>query len=183
MIYLWSDTHFNHRGILNHCPETRGMFSDVEQMNQALIERWNAVVGPTDFVYHLGDFGFSHSKLPPLQAVYDQLNGLKHLITGNHDEENKDVLKLGWLSVSKLLTLKHDGHRAELCHYPLESWKKAHKGTVMLHGHCHGSLKRVIPHRFDVGVDVHPDGPVSFNQYIEWSAAQAFEASDHHGDM
>lgn len=175
-------THFNHRGILKHCPDTR-QFPDVQAMNEAIISRWNAVVRPQDTIYHLGDFGFSHSKLEPLEAIYARLNGHKHLIVGNHDEQNRGTLKLPWESISKLLTLKDNGARAELCHYPLETWKKSHRGALMLHGHCHGTLKRVMAHRFDVGFDVYPTGPVSFGIFVLAAASQVWEPADHHGDM
>lgn len=152
-------------------------------MNDDMIARWNQAVGPTDTVYHLGDFGFKHrSGGRPLADIFSALRGRKHLIIGNHDEENKDVLKLPWESMSKLITLKDNGVRAELCHYPIESWKKAHKDALMLHGHCHGELKRLTAHRFDVGVDVWRR-PMMLEEFAGIASKQTFEPSDHHGDL
>lgn len=51
-IWFTSDTHFCHdRGFLY---EPRG-FTNVEDMNEAIVQRWNSVVAPEDTVYHLGD--------------------------------------------------------------------------------------------------------------------------------
>lgn len=149
-------------------------------MNASMVERWNARVGPKDTIYLLGDFGFSHSQLEPLETIFARLNGHKHLVVGNHDEKNPKSLKLAWESVSHLRMVRQDGIKAVACHYPLETWASAHHGVLMLHGHSHGTLKRVIPHRFDVGVDVKAR-PVSLNEYAVRAAAQTFTATDHHG--
>lgn len=173
MIFFWSDTHFNHRGIIGYCGRS---YSSVEDMNQDLAARWNVAVGPTDTIYLLGDFGFG--PLATLQPIFEVLNGHKHLVVGNHDEKNPKVLKLPWESVSHLLTVKEESRRAVVCHYPLETWKNAHRGYLMFHGHSHGSLRRVIPHRFDVGVDVFGH-PISFLELWERAQAQVFEVVDH----
>src|SRR5262245_45539090 len=52
-IFFTSDTHFGHTNILKYC---RRPFPDVQAMDEALIARWNATVGPDDVIYHLGDF-------------------------------------------------------------------------------------------------------------------------------
>ena len=54
-VFFTSDTHFYHANIINFCKRP---FANVETMNEALIENWNAVVGVDDIVFHLGDFCF-----------------------------------------------------------------------------------------------------------------------------
>lgn len=179
MIFFWSDTHFNHEGIIKHCGRP---YKDVHEMNQELILRWNDVVGPSDTIYLLGDFAFKHPKGMPLPDIFACLLGHKHLIVGNHDERNPAVLKLPWESISHLRVVKEKGRRAVLCHFPIESWYGAHRGVLHFHGHCHGSLKRVIAHRFDVGADVFVH-PISFDDLWERADAQIFAPSDHHGDL
>lgn len=177
MIFLWSDTHFNHLAINEYCK--RG-YADVHEMNEALITRWNMTVGQKDIIYHLGDFGFKHPSCPPLKEHFSRLNGQKHLIVGNHDEKNPTVLKLPWASIEHLRTLRVPPVKAILCHYPLESWKGGHKGHLMLHGHCHGTLKRVLPHRFDVGCDVWVS-PVEIDELARIAEKQLpFVPTDHH---
>lgn len=81
-IFVISDTHFNHANILKFCRDKD--FQSVEEMNEVMIERWNAVVKPQDKVYHLGDFAMGpraeHHKF------VTALNGKKRLVVGNHDD-------------------------------------------------------------------------------------------------
>ena len=46
--------------------------------------RWNAVVGPADEVWHLGDFAIGLGPAA-MAALLDGLHGHKHLVTGNND--------------------------------------------------------------------------------------------------
>ena len=177
MIYFWSDTHFNHAKIIDFA--TRGD-ANVETMNERLISNWNTI-GKRDTIWFLGDFGF-HPKSGEgysLTNIFKALNGIKCLVVGNHDERNPEVLKLPWDRVEKLYTVKDNGMRAEVCHYPLETWKAAAHGALMLHGHSHGTLQRKLPHRFDVGVDCFP-APISFIELWERAKKQTFEVVDHH---
>ena len=57
-VYFTSDTHFQHGNIIKFCNRP---YSNVEEMNNAIIENWNSVVGPNDIVFHLGDFAWSGS--------------------------------------------------------------------------------------------------------------------------
>lgn len=187
MIYFWADTHFNHQRIIDH---THRPFTSVAEMNEAIIERWNRTVTRYDTAYLLGDFSFPRPKVdgtfvgPHDPAhIFARLNGNKHLVTGNHDDQNKFNLRLPWGSVSHIRVVKQGDVKAILCHYPIESWPSAHHGALHFHGHSHGNLKRVLPHRFDVGFDVWPDGPVSFDRLIEIAAGQTFDPVDHHGEM
>ena len=46
-----------------------------------MISKWNAVVGPQDVVYHLGDVVINRRYIQTL----GRLNGRKKLVRGNHD--------------------------------------------------------------------------------------------------
>ena len=52
-IFLTSDLHFGHNKEFIY--KVRG-FNSIEEMNEAIIERWNSVVNNDDDVYVLGDF-------------------------------------------------------------------------------------------------------------------------------
>ena len=111
MIFFTSDLHFYHGNIMKYCPKFRD-FNDVNEMNEKLIELWNAVVGPEDTVYDLGDFAFCN-KLKDLKSVARRLNGSHVLILGNHDtliSQNKEAL---------LRELKDDGNPifSDILHY------------------------------------------------------------------
>lgn len=173
MIFLWSDTHFGHDAIRVYCARPD---ADVLAMNERLIAAWNSVVRPQDTIYHLGDFGFRRADgaQGDLAAIFARLRGHKHLVTGNHDTRNPKVLRLPWESISTLRTLREEGARAIVCHYPLASWEGAARHYLMLHGHSHGKLGGV-PGRYDVGCDVWPT-PVSLRRL--WLHAGAFRRAD-----
>ena len=75
-----ADWHYGHGHILAF---DNRPFKTVEEMNTALIERWNRVVSSGDIVYVVGDMFWckSSTAIPILQS----LNGEKFLIKGNHD--------------------------------------------------------------------------------------------------
>jgi calcineurin-like phosphoesterase family protein len=54
-VYFTADQHFGHAGIIGLCKRP---FRSVEEMDEAMIANWNAVVGPDDEVWHLGDFAY-----------------------------------------------------------------------------------------------------------------------------
>ena len=84
--WITSDLHFGHTNIMKFCPQTRERFrNDVDYMNEAMIEEWNAVVKAEDHTYILGDVCFA----PWEKAVQfmARLNGTKTLIAGNHDKK------------------------------------------------------------------------------------------------
>lgn len=186
MIYFWSDTHFNHSNIIDYCSRP---YKDVEEMNKDLIERWNSVVkSGEDEIYLLGDFAYGG--LDKIAPIFRALKGKKHLIIGNHDEKNSSVIKhLWWSSApSHLRVVKYTrpltGEKVKvvLCHYPIESWPSAHHGALHLHGHCHGRLKRKVPHRWDAGVDVEPF-PRSIEHYIQEAEKQEFSPEFEKEDL
>jgi calcineurin-like phosphoesterase family protein len=180
-LFFTADTHFNHARIIEHCKRP---FADVNAMNAELIRRWNTAVQPSDDVYVLGDFAYKRAEGWPIADIFRQLHGHKHLILGNHDQQARGVEQLGWVRVTPLVTVRWEGWRFEVCHYPLETWKNAARGYLHLHGHSHGSLKRVIPHRYDVGVDTMWAGfaPLSVHEILERATAETFDPQDHHGD-
>lgn len=167
-IFFTADTHFGHSAILKY---SKRPFRSVAEMDAALIEAWNAVVGPEDEVYHLGDFCFKGSKIA--QKYLDQLNGRLTLIQGNHDTDNTAKLPR-WTAAHALLELTVEKTKLALCHYPMLEWPGVFKGALHLHGHTHG---RIPPHRLrcDVGVDVWAYRPVTLTEI----KARLAEAPDY----
>jgi calcineurin-like phosphoesterase family protein len=152
-IFFTSDSHFGDHRTLNIW---RRPFKSVAEMDAVLIECWNAVVGPEDEVWHLGDFARNPADVPDLLA---RLNGVKHLVRGNNDPP-ATVAAEGWASVQDYAELELDGRKLVLCHYPFRSWNGQHKAALDLHGHSHGRLKP-MPRQVDVGVDVWRWAPVA----------------------
>ena len=62
-IYWTSDSHFSHQNIcrgVSKWPGGRGTrdFQSLEEMNDAIVAGINSVVGPDDYLIHLGDWSF-----------------------------------------------------------------------------------------------------------------------------
>lgn len=160
-IFFTADTHFGHGGALGFY---RRPFASVAAMNEALIERWNATVGPGDEVWHLGDFAIRQP--PPIVAeLLARLHGTKHLVTGNNDPA-ATIGQPAWASVLPYAEIEVEGVSLVLCHYPFRSWRGMNKGSVDLHGHSHGRLKP-LPRQYDVGVDVWDFRPVTLAAILE----------------
>lgn len=155
--FYTSDTHFNHRNILSLCSRP---FADIVEHDEALIQRWNSVVGVDDIVYHLGDFGFRLSEDEArIRSIFSRLQGRKYLIIGNHDVRKDGSLHpvladLDWSAPPTHMMQTTDcGKRLVLCHYALREWQGTRKGSYHFYGHSHGNLPGVGRSR-DVGVDL-----------------------------
>jgi len=139
-IWFTSDTHFGHADILTF-PGYDGQlirpgFMDINHMDEQLICNWNAVVKPTDKVYHAGDFGYSISKYRP------RLNGTINLIVGNHDKlRQKDFAHFKSIYSWRYFSAKEVAKPFVLSHYPLHLMAFDYKGGASckhnVHGHIH----------------------------------------------
>lgn len=155
--FFTADSHFGHSGIIRMCERP---WSNVEDMDEALIAGWNAVVSPGDVVWHVGDFAH-RLDAAKMRSIFERLNGDKHLVPGNHDHE--DTFALGWKSISPLVEVVVDKTRIVMCHYSLRTWPGQRKGAIQLYGHSHGRLLGTSQST-DVGVDVWGYCPVDLRQ-------------------
>ena len=65
-----------------------------------------------------------------------------------------DLLDSGHISsLDKIKEIKYNKTKIVMCHYPMVVWNQSHRGSIQLHGHCHGTL-----HNFGKSVDVGLDG-------------------------
>lgn len=151
MLTMWfiSDTHFGHANFLNFKDEEGNQirkFSSVEEMDEHMVDQWNAHVKPGDKVYHLGDVCFGDP------AILARLNGSKRLVVGNHDNL-KDARLLAAFKKVQLWRIFTD-HNFCLSHVPLreESFRKV---QFNLHGHIH---ERASPSIFHVNLCVEKTG-------------------------
>jgi calcineurin-like phosphoesterase family protein len=157
-VFFTADTHFkDYRTINIH----RRPFASVSEMDEALVQAWNAVVGDEVEVWHLGDVASRASDVPALLA---HLNGTKHLVRGNNYPV-ASVEAAGWASVQDYAELTVDRHLLVLCHYPFRSWNGQHRRARNLHGHSHGKLKP-LPRQHDVGVDAQGYRPVTLTDLL-----------------
>lgn len=167
-----SDTHFMHDRLLVMQPRP---FSTIEEHDEYLVEAWNAVVGDSDIVYHLGDIFFSLSRnADRVKEIFGRLRGRKHLVIGNHDVDKKGNLHptlaaLDWASRPEHALRTRDGGRdVYLCHYAARTWPSQHYGALHFYGHSHGRLPSHGLSR-DVGVDM-PDVMFTPRTFAELTA-------------
>lgn len=159
-VWFTADLHFGHDNVINYCNRP---FSFVEDMDEALIANWNSRVKPQDFVFCVGDFGFGSKE--SLKKIFNQLQGQKCLIKGNHD---KEALSLGWQWVKDYyeLSLKDFDKKIILSHYAMRVWNGSYRGSLMLYGHSHGKLPGNTQST-DVGVDCWDYAPCNLDQILD----------------
>lgn len=183
--FFTSDTHFFHENIIKLCNRP---FNSVEEMNKALISRWNARITKSDLVYHLGDFTL---KCTAEQArdVVKQLNGQIILIRGNHDKV-ADQIKDAFAAVKDYAEISvpdpdtpNGKRKIVLLHYAMRVWNSSHHGSYHLYGHSHGSLPD-DPNAlaFDAGVDCWGFAPLSYEEVKSVMSGKSWKPIDHHGE-
>lgn len=153
-----ADTHFGHVGILEQAMRPQ---RDIDTHDREIIANWNAVVKPTDTVWHLGDFAGEEVDFAQVQSVFGKLNGIKRLIVGNHDSDDV-CTKLAWASVDDMRTVVVPGGKIVLRHYPFREWDGYFGGTLHFHGHTHDKLKS-SKCSWDCGVDQQAFKPLTFD--------------------
>jgi calcineurin-like phosphoesterase family protein len=188
-IWFSADSHYSHRNIIEY---SKRPFANVEEMNAAMIERWNAVVKPSDQVWFLGDFALDERVVP---AIASQLIGRKMLVPGNHDSVHprrhgtakkqfrfyNDFEVCEW-KVNLPLPLHLVGIQflgMHLTHMPpteyedprYPEWRPdASKHDLILHGHVHERYKTKKVGKcvcINVGVDQWAFTPVALETVLE----------------
>ena len=170
MKFYTSDLHLDHANMLKFEPESRP-FLNVEEMNETIIQNWNAKVKPGDEVYILGDFCFDTDGSRTNQFL-KRLNGRKYLIKGNHDHflkgKNFDKSLFEW--IKDYAVIKDNDNVVVLFHYPIAVWDRKHHGAIHLYGHIHSNKDDHHPMTYDlgnaynVGVDVQDMEPKTLEE-------------------
>jgi calcineurin-like phosphoesterase family protein len=133
-VFLVSDTHFGHAGV---CRFTRDdgvtklrPWDNPEEMDEAMVKRWNETVRPNDKVYHLGDVVINRKALNTMR----RLNGDKVLIRGNHD-----IFRLeDYTPFFRDIRGYHVMNGMILSHIPIHEESLGRFGTN-IHGHLHAN--------------------------------------------
>lgn len=197
--FFISDTHFGHTNIIKYClrpflsaheerrileahgdrdrlREVRISKESTQRMDQTMIDHINAMVGPDDTLWHLGDFTFGD---------YDRAERYRrrihckniHLIWGNHDRR-PEVAPLFGRTHDQVMIYVED-QPIFLNHYAMRVWPRSHYGTWHLYGHSHGRLTDdPNSYSFDTGVDAHEFRPWSFDEIKERMSRKKQKPSD-----
>lgn len=181
--FFTSDHHFGHVNILKF--ENRP-FSNVQEMNEKMIEKWNETVPEDGATYILGDFIMGkHSEN---LSIINRLNGRKFLIAGNHDKcwgGHKNYMKYkqkyldaGIGFVADRITMTMGKEQCVLSHFPKRQtasnydnrFIEHHETTnsLVLHGHVHSRWKIDQENKqINVGVDCWDYKPVDLDTIKE----------------
>ena len=162
-VFVTSDTHYWHHNVLKFEPEARP-FSSVEEMNEVLVDRWNAVVTKRDLVWHLGDVCFG--RIENLE-ILSRLNGQKKLVLGNHDTHPAHVYLKYFRDVKACVP--YDG--CLLSHVPIHP-SQFYRFEANVHGHLHSKVVMHTTEMFTL-----PD-PRYFNVSVEHTLLAPIEWAD-----
>lgn len=173
-----SDLHFSHEACLRF---DNRPWTDVNKMNEDIIEKWNNKVDNEDTVYILGDIAMKFGE--DTLNIIKRLNGRKILIKGNHDRISPQIAREFNGKVYDYLEIKDNNRNVVLCHYPIPCFNKHHYGGFHLFGHVHlsheynfiESMKRdfeeidVLCNMYNVGIMIpYMDyTPKTLNEIIE----------------
>lgn len=168
MIFYTADLHLGERSVMELC---RRPFATTEEMDETIIRNWNAAVGRRDTVYILGDVTDRLTETSPLYL--DRLNGIKHLIIGNHDRKNLSVARFTeqFASINEYLVIKDHQHKVVLFHYPIAEWEGYFTGFYHIYGHIHNSVGNpvngympTLEKAYNAGVDLNGFTPQTLEQ-------------------
>lgn len=173
-LYFSADHHLGHSNIIKY---QNRPFNNVAEMDEVLIDKWNAAVPKGSTVIYLGDFAFA-----PAQKYIDRIHSKIIFIQGNHDKPLRSISRIELPDMLKVVPGGAEKYPDIVCcHYAMLIWPKSHHGAWHLHGHSHGSLKypyEVKAH--DVGVDNNDFTPVSFSAIKKIMDSRKTHKIDHH---
>lgn len=160
-IWISSDFHFSHGNIIKYCPESRGHFTNADEMNDTIINNMNSHISTDDTLIIVGDIGFC--KPPEICSYLNRINGKKVIVWGNHDsrlrysEELASVQNV--IGTHDYLEFSHEvnGAKHYICvmHFPMLEWHRKHHGAMHFFGHRHTPYSKNIPtiRSMDIGLD------------------------------
>lgn len=154
--YFTADLHIGHDKVA----ELRG-YDNARHHDLTIMTSLMATVKPGDNLWILGDLtnGLRNHEIATLHRLSRSLPDVKlHLVAGNHDSIHPMSSKAhrqhtAWskvfTSIQATGTLKINGQRAILCHFPYagdhteeerhEQWRPRDLGAPIIHGHTHAS--------------------------------------------
>lgn len=188
-IWFTSDTHLDHTLVANG----RG-FDNTADHDRVLAENWDRVVSPADTVFVLGDIAINF-KRAKAHEWFRARPGIKHLISGNHDETHnmhtkslqaqmKPLWRDTFGTINDWTRLKMLGRTVLLSHFPYDGegdrnipdrnveYRLRDEGLPLLHGHehakhaAHTSLKGSP--MLHVGLDAWDLNLVPHATVLEW---------------
>lgn len=177
--FYTSDVHAGHQFVAG----TRG-FASSEEHDREVARRWNKRVRPEDDVWVLGDVALG--KRVETLKIFDQMNGTKYLVWGNHDngfpghvnswKQHRMYLEY-FAAVAEFAVHKIGEHRVMLSHFPYTAdhtgepprymeYRLRDEGRFLLHGHLHSKEKITSQREVHVGLDAWDLYPVPQHEIL-----------------
>ena len=185
-LWFMSDLHYNHENVIKF---NRRPFENVKEMNWHIEQELITKVGPGDILFDMGDLFWKTDETTMKNVISLASPKEWYKILGNHDNCNvyrKSYIGTLFTLLSDILEINvdHEGrnYRLTLCHYPMISWNGKARGTLMIHGHCHGNIDNINTESTDLRVDVGFDGAlakktgsflISFEDILEYMKEKA----------
>jgi len=169
MDYLISDLHLDHDNIIDYCDRP---YNSVEEMNEALVENWNATVDPDDEVLYGGDLTIRSSAAAVLDWL-EELNGDIVFLMGNHDNTVFEGLEN--VSFVEEYTFEHRGVPFTVVHDPADG--PSSPTGWLLHGHHHNNWPDRFPfvdhdtRRVNFSVELLDYRPLAIDRLVDYLAA------------
>lgn len=112
-------------------------FSDVEEMNQYMIQQWNSVVGPEDTTFVIGNFVWDPETA---ERLANRLNGQIYVIPGEWDRAIQDITSGDYVDGYKMKYLaigikEVRALKSVLTYWPMVEWPKKKKGWISYIGY------------------------------------------------
>lgn len=170
--YFTSDWHWNHERSLRFSARTS--FSTHKDLEKIILEGTLDTLKAGDVLYYLGDLMWkaSPADLDEFFLPFKKKRVQVGWILGNHDSaptnwlQSKSVI---W--IDKMKTVKVEGQKIVLCHYPMLCWDSSHHGSWLCHGHIHKGdsthNKGFDVRARDVGKMLNVN--VEFHNWLPWS--------------
>lgn len=146
-IFFTSDLHLGHKNAIRF---DNRPFTNIDEMDNTIINNWKRKVKKDDLVYILGDISwYSDQKTA---EILNQLPGTKILIKGNHDRVHGKV-KHCFQEITSYKEIVINGHHIVLCHFPIVLFNRHHYGSYMFYGHVHNSYEYNMTQNFQSSVE------------------------------
>lgn len=191
-IFFTSDLHYNHKNISKDSVWDRVDDNNIrpfalKEMNESIIKTINETVPWDGVLIHLGDWSFGGEEYVSKLRNHIYCENIIGCY-GNHDHNilKHQELKDLFLTINHILYLNIKGQIIMCCHYPIGSWYQMHKGTWMLHGHCHGSYPdnpniKILDVGWDTNLYNHKKyTPYSFKELNTIMSIKKNISVDHH---
>lgn len=184
-LYFISDTHFTHDNIRRYCDRP---FKSCSEMDEELVQNWNARVSRGDKVIFAGDFVMGSDSVA--KEFAERLNGQITVLSGNHDDFDKFDVPFTVVE-SLYFTYQYKGQEYNFycSHWPRNYHKTTKRNDSrkepiysnppswfngwMIHGHVHNNDLQTFPFvnhtnkTINVGVEVLEYTPIRVDELID----------------